>query len=548
MDATAGSTLDKNAANYHALSPVSFLNRTAKVFPERTAVVYHGVRRSYRQFAERCERLCAFLGSQGLGADDVVSLMLPNIPEMLELHFAGISHGRVLHPISPRLDATAIRFQLEHAQSRLLIFDREYRAIIEEALAGMSAPPDLIEVIDAYAGYEQAPSKYLSYEQALANTEHPTPLVGPLDEWNAIALSYTSGTTGNPKGVVTHHRGAYLNAMANVVAWSMPHYPVYLWVLPMFHCDGWCFPWTVTLLAGTHVCLRKVDADRILALAETEAVSHFCAAPVILSMLASTAQATGKRFVHPVKILTAGAAPAPAVIESVEAINAHITQVYGLTETYSSTVISAWHSDWDALPAAKRSQLKARQGIQFAACEDMDVVDAQDRSVPWDNATLGEVVVRGNTVMKGYLNNLQATSEAFRNGWFQTGDLAVRDEAGYISIKDRNKDMINSGGEKISSLEIEEVLFEHPAVLEAAVIAAPHAKWGEVPWAFVTVRAGMQLTQEELIGFCRARLAKYKVPTRVVFGMLDRTATGKVQKFKLRAKAIELGAAESADV
>ncbi len=505
------------------------------------AVVYGKTRLTYREFADRCERMSAFLDTRMVGPGDVVSVMLPNIPEMLELHFAGIAGGRVLHPISTRLDARAVRFQLEHSQSSVLVFDREYAAIVTEALAEMDSPPYALEVVDVYASYDQGASAYPNYEDALANVADPVCLTGPHDEWQAIALSYTSGTTGNPKGVVTHHRGAYLNAMANTVGWSLEQHPVYLWVLPMFHCDGWCFPWSITLLAGTHVCLRKVDIDVIFALAESEAVSHFCAAPVILSMLASDANTSQRSFQRPVKILTAGAPPPAAVIEAVEGINTHITQVYGLTETYSSTAISVWRPEWDARPKHERSHLKARQGVQYPACEDMDVVDSQHRSVPWDGQTLGEIVVRGNTVMKGYLNNAAATQEAFKGGWFHTGDLAVRDADGYISIKDRTKDMINSGGEKISSIEIEEVLFEHPAVLEAAVIAAPDPKWGEVPWAFVNVKPGMRMTEEEAMNFCRTRLAKYKVPKRVVFGPLERTASGKVQKFKLRDIAAEIG-------
>jgi fatty-acyl-CoA synthase len=543
------SGLDKNRANYESLSPVSFLKRTAEIYPEYVAIAYHDLRRTYREMLDRCERFSAFLDQNGAGPGDVVSVMLPNIPEMVEMHFSAIAGGRVLHTINTRLDALAIRIQLEHAESKVLVYDREYTEVVRAALAGMDAPPLAIEVVDSSMRYDAAPLGHIDYEAALQEASamgEVGQLQGPSDEWHAIAVSYTSGTTGNPKGVVTHHRGAYLNAMANMVAWAMPHHPTYIWVLPMFHCNGWCFSWTVTLLAGTHVCLRKVDSAEIFRLANVHEASHLCAAPVVLWMLANAGD-DALAFARPINILTAGSAPAASVIRAVEARNAHITQVYGLTETYAPTVVNAWKAPWDTDPHADRYHLKARTGVRFPACEALEIVDDELQSVPWDGNTIGEVVVRGNTVMRGYLKNKTATEEAFRGGWFHTGDLAVRDPDGYISIRDRTKDMINSGGEKISSIEVEEVLFSHPSILEVAVVAGPDPRWGEAPWAFINVKPGHTLTEEDVVLYCRAKLAKFKVPKRVIFTTLERTETGKVQKFKLREFARSAAAETSRD-
>ncbi|NDZ17764.1 acyl-CoA synthetase [Variovorax sp. WS11] len=533
MGALFDEGLAKNAANFQALSPISFLKRTAEIYPEYGAVVYRERRMSYRELLRRCEDFAGFLDMRGLRKGDVVAAMLPNIPEMLELSHAGISAGRVLLTINVRLDAAVIRFQLEHAEAKVLVYDREYAATIAGALAGMKSPPLALEVVDTGVAYTTVPLGHMGYEEAVSHGHGHGQLVGPEDEWDAIAVSYTSGTTGNPKGVVTHHRGAYLNAMANTVAWSMGAHPAYLWVLPMFHCNGWCFPWTITLLAGTHLCLRKVEDQAILDIANAHHATHFCAAPVVLSMLARR-PADGKGFDTPVRILTAGAAPAASVIEGVEALNAHVTQVYGLTETYASTAVSAWKTSWNDGAYGNRYELKARAGVRFPACEALDVVDSGYQSVPWDGETIGQVVVRGNTVMRGYLKNEDATRQAFAGGWFNTGDLAVRHPDGYISIRDRSKDMINSGGEKMSSLEIEQALYTHTAIFEAVVVAAPDLKWGEVPWAFVSLKPGFEMSEEDVVAHCRARLARFKVPKRVIFGAIEHTATGKVQKFRLR--------------
>ncbi|WP_109478166.1 AMP-binding protein [Paraburkholderia sp. C35] len=531
--------LQKCAANYECLTPLSFLRRTADVYPGMTAIIYRNRQITYRQLLERSMAFAGFLDGLGLVRGDTVSVMLPNIPQMVELQFGAISGGRVLHAVNTRLDADAIRFQMEHAETKVLVFDSEYARVVATALAKMKNPPRLVEVHDVHASFPPSEiNSAFSYERALESGASRSSLISPSDEWDAIAISYTSGTTGNPKGVVTHHRGAYLNAMANVIAWSMRAHPVYLWVLPLFHCNGWCFPWTVTLLGGTHVCLRKVDAEEIIRLTNVHGVSNFCAAPVVLSSLAECAR-EGLGFNGPVNILTAGAAPAPRVIEDVERLGAVVTQVYGLTETYASTVVSAWQAPWNVYPPDERFRLKSRAGIQYPACEALDVFGPNGEPVPRDGETIGEVVVRGNTVMRGYLKNPDATNEAFQGGWFHTGDLGVRDPDGYISIRDRSKDMINSGGEKMSSLEVEEVLLAHPAVFEAAVVAAPDPKWGEVPFAFVRLVDGAELSVDELVQHCSERMARYKIPKRVVFGPIERTATGKVQKFRLRELAKE---------
>ncbi|WP_137923776.1 AMP-binding protein [Cupriavidus sp. 2SB] len=534
--------LDKTEANYAQLSPLSFLRRTAEIYPEYVAAIYGDRRMTYQQLLDRCSAFSGFLDQAGLDTGDVVSVMLPNVPEMLEMHFAACTGGRVLNTISTRLDAASIQFQLLHAESKVLVFDSEYSDTVAAAISNMATRPVLIEVHDTTAGFLSGKiSSAIPLDSAIIAGKANAHLRGPHDEWEPIALSYTSGTTGNPKGVVTHHRGAYLNAMANTVAWSMRYHANYLWVLPMFHCNGWCFPWTITLLAGRHLFLRRADPREIIRIANEEGATNLCAAPVVLSMLAECG-GEGLSFKQPVRILTAGAAPAPRIIADVERLNADVTQVYGLTETYSSIVMSAWKAEWDSLPVEEKYQLKSRAGVRFPACEDMEVVGPQHTPVSRDGTSIGEVVVRGNTVMRGYLKNSAATNEALAGGWFHTGDLAVRFPDGYIAIRDRSKDMINSGGEKMSSLEIEEVLIRHPAIFEVAVVASPHKKWGEVPCAFINVRAGHHVTEEELVVFCGERMARYKIPNRFIFGPLQRTPTGKVQKFRLREVA-----AESAD-
>jgi fatty-acyl-CoA synthase len=535
--------LNKCPANHVPLSPLSFLKRTASIYPERPAVIYGRLRRTYQELLDRCLRAAAYLKSLGVERGTAVSVMLPNVPEMVELHFAIGAAGGVMHSINTRLDAEAIRFQVAHCEARVLIFDREYGALIKQVISGLEHDVIAVEVVDPTQEYAPQDFGQHSYEEGLALAHPLATLGGPADEWDPVAVSYTSGTTGNPKGVVTHHRGAYLNSMANSVAWAMGNHPVYLWTLPLFHCNGWCFPWTVTLLAGTHVCLRRIDLREIFRLVELHGVTHFCAAPVVLTMLAEAPDDIRQPFPHRVRVLTAGSAPSSTTIRAMEALNADVLQVYGLTETYSSAVLSAWKEEWNGLGDSERYRLKARTGVRYPACEGLDVVDASGTPVPRDGKSLGEVVIWGNTVMSGYLKNAAATEEAFDGGWFHTGDIAVMDPDGYISIRDRSKDVIISGGENISSVEVEEVISRHSAVLEVAVVAMPDAKWDEVPCAFVSIKRECSATEEELINFCKLHLAKFKVPKRIFFGPIERTATGKVQKFKLR----QIASAEAAE-
>lgn len=530
---TAG--LEKCDANYAPLSPLSFLTRTAAIYPETIATVYGNDSRSYGQLFDRCMRFSSFLKSVGVGQGVAVSVMLPNTPEMIEMHFAVNAAGGVMHPINTKLDFESIRFQIEHCEAKVIVFDREYAELVSKVVNGLDRALCAVEVIDSTLNFPAYQFGQLAYEELIQSHPAMDTCFGPEDEWNAIAVSFTSGTTGDPKGVVTHHRGAYLNATANAIAWSMPMHPVYLWTLPMFHCNGWCFAWTITHLAGTHVCLRKIDGPEIFKLIERHKVTHFCAAPIVLTTLTNTARDSTRPFEQRVKILTAGSAPAASTISEMEQLNAEVTQVYGLTETYSSIAVSAWKYEWDDLPQTERYRLKARAGVRYPACGGLEV--AQQGTcipVPSDGQTVGELIVRGNTVMSGYLKNPAATDEAFSGGWFHTGDLAVRDKDGYISIRGRSKDIIISGGENISSIEVEDVLYTHPSVLETAVVAVGDMKWGEVPCAFVVLKPGHMLSQEELIEYCRSRMARFKVPKHVLFMDIARTSTGKVQKFRLR--------------
>jgi len=535
--------LPKNAANFTALSPLSFLARSAAVHPNRLAVV-HGARRyTWAQVGARCRRLGSALARLGIGKGDTVAAMLPNIPEMFEAHFGVPMTGGVLNALNIRLDAATIAFILQHGEAKVLLTDREFSATIEAALALI--PPDqrplVIDVVDDLA----PPGKRLGsleYEAVLAGGDADFPMALPDDEWDAIALNYTSGTTGNPKGVVYHHRGAYLNATSNVLTWGMAPHPVYLWTLPMFHCNGWCFPWTMAAVAGVNVCLRRVEPAAVLDAIVRHGVTHMCGAPIIANMLINVPDDAFPDFAgRVVEFMTAGAPPPAAVIAGIERRGFHITHVYGLTEVYGPVTVCAWQEEWNALPPDEQARIKARQGVRYHSLEGLMVADARSLSpMPKDGATMGEVFMRGNPVMKGYLKNPTATAEAFEGGWFHTGDLGVWHPDGYIELKDRSKDIIISGGENISTIEVEDVLYKHPAVLEAAVVGRPDATWGETPCAFVTLKPNAEATAEDLIAFCRANMARFKVPKTVVFATLPKTSTGKMQKYVLRERAAAL--------
>jgi fatty-acyl-CoA synthase len=526
--------LDKNAANYVPLSPIGFLLRSAAVYPNRTAVI-HGARRyTWRQSLERCRRLASALAARGIGRGDTVALMAPNAPEAFEAHFGVPMAGAVLNALNIRLDAETIAFILEHGGAKVLITDTEFCPAIGRALALVDKKPLVIDIADPEGPGGQRLGE-LDYEAFLAAGDPNFAELTPDDEWDAIALNYTSGTTGNPKGVVYHHRGAYLNALGNILAWSMPQHPVYLWTLPMFHCNGWCFPWTVTALAGTHVCLRRVEAAAIYDAIERHGVTHMCGAPIVMNLLLN---ARDHPLPRPVDMMTAGAAPPAVVIGGIEALGFRITHVYGLTEVYGPAVVCAWHDEWDGLSDDARARLKARQGIQYPVLDGLMVADPETLApVPLDGATMGEIFMRGNIVMKGYLKNPRASEEAFAGGWFHTGDLAVTHPDGYVEIKDRSKDIIISGGENISTIEVEDVLYRHPAVIEAAVVARPDPDWGETPCAFVTLRDGAAADPADIIAFCRQHLAHFKTPRHIIFGPLPKTSTGKIQKFVLRERA-----------
>ena len=527
--------LPKTAANYAALSPISFLRRTAAVFPDRVAVVHGEVRRSWGETAERCRRLGSALLGAGVRAGEVVAVMAPNTPAMVEAHFGVPMAGLVLNALNVRLDAATIAFILGHGEAKLVLVDREFAPVMRQALALMPGRPIVVDVLDHLAPAHE-PLGGMEYEAFLAGGDAGFEGSLPGDEWDAIALNYTSGTTGNPKGVVYHHRGAYLNAVGNALTWGMAQHPVYLWTLPMFHCNGWCFPWTVAAMAGTHVCLRRVEAGAILESIAAHGVTHMCGAPIVLGMVLNHPGV--EALARPVRVMTAGAAPPAAVLEGMGRLGFEITHVYGLTETYGPVTVCAWDEAWDALPEPERAGRLARQGVTYVVQEGVAVVDPKTmQAVPQDGATMGEIVMRGNITMKGYLKNPAATEEAFAGGWFHTGDLAVWHERGYVEIRDRSKDIIISGGENISTIEVEDVLYRHPAVLEAAVVARPDATWGETPCAFVTLKPGAEATAEDIIAFCRGRMARFKVPRTVVFGGLPKTSTGKMQKFVLRERA-----------
>ena len=539
--------LDANRANYEALSPLSYLERTAFIYPDQPALIHGDVRRSWDEVYRRCKQLASALNKRGIGKGDTVSIMAPNLPEHFEAHFGIPMSGAVLNSINTRLDAPIVAFILQHAETKLLIVDREMSSVVEKALHMVQHPPVVIDIDDpSFEGGKLLGEQ--DYEALLAEGDENDSWNGPADEWDAITLNYTSGTTGDPKGVVYHHRGAYLNAASNALSWNMPQHATYLWTLPMFHCNGWCFPWTMAAVAGTNVCLRHVRAETIVELIRDESVDHFCGAPIVLSMIGSLDPALREGLNHKVKVMTAGAPPPPSVIQQMEAINFDVTHVYGLTETYGPCVVSAWKDKWNNEDAGERARLKSRQGVRVPMQEGLMVADADTlEPVARDGETLGEIFIRGNVVMKGYLKNPTTTDESFAGGWFHTGDLAVWHEDGYVEIKDRSKDIIISGGENISSIEVEEALFRHPSIEDAAVVAKPDEKWGEVPCAFIKLAQGTELDESEIISYCRQNMAHFKAPKKVIFTELPRTSTGKVQKFKLRQWAKEGKKGEAAE-
>ena len=526
--------LEQNDANYEALTPISFLERSAALYPDYPATRHGEETRSWREVHRRCILVASALSKRGVKAGDTVAAMLPNIPEMLELHFAVPMSGAVLNAINTRLDAATINFILDHAEAKILFTDREFYNVVSEAVAQLDRELLIVDVDDPlFQNGELIGS--LDYETLILEGDDDFFVVRPLDEWDAISLNYTSGTTGNPKGVVYHHRGAYLNAANIALTWEMGMHPRYLWTLPMYHCNGWCFPWTLAAVAGVTICMRHVREEAVFESFLENDVTHFCGAPVVLNMLINADKSFHADLKSGIKVMTAGAAPPASVIRGMEELGFEVVQVYGLTETYGPMVVSAWRDEWNELSVDEKSNLKARQGISSVLAGAMMVADPETlEPVPWDGETQGEVFMRGNIVMKGYLKNHAATSAAFAGGWFHSGDIAVCHPDGYIQIKDRSKDVIISGGENISSIEIEDVLFRHPKILEAAVVAKSDEKWGEHPCAFVTLLPGETLTEKEVIDFCRENLAKFKLPKTVVFGALEKTSTGKVQKYRLR--------------
>ncbi len=529
------SGLERNPANFVPLSPLSFLKWAAEVYPDRPAVVYGETRTNWAETYGRCRRLASALTRLGVGAGDTVAVMAPNLPAMFEAHYGIPMAGAVINTLNTRLDAEAIAFMLDHGEARVLLTDVEFAPTVKKALGLLKRRPRVVDIVDPQGpGGERLGDT--DYEDFIAAGDSMFDWSLPAEEWDAIALSYTSGTTGNPKGVVTHHRGAYLNAVGNIVTWAMPHFPVYLWTLPMFHCNGWCFPWTLAAVAGTSICLRRVEAQAIFDLIRRHRVTHFCGAPVVHNLLINAPADLRAGIAHQVKAMIAGAAPPQTVIEGAERIGVALTHVYGLTEVYGPASVCAKHPEWDALPVEQRAERNGRQGVRYVMQEAMDVLDPETlKPVPRDGQTMGEIFFRGNITMKGYLKNRPATEEAFAGGWFHTGDLAVIDGDGYVKIRDRSKDIIISGGENISTIEVEDVLYAHPSVLEAAVVAKPDDKWGEVPCAFVTLKNGAPaVSEQDLIAYCRTRLAHFKCPKQVIFGVLPKTSTGKIQKNLLR--------------